>query len=144
MNTLHISNLHKTSGKTRPGTATLICPYGIRTHTNAKRMREGQHRLRCTETDKTQAILVAKRMWEGRHRLRCTEMDKTQAILVAKRMREGRQRLRCTETDQTQAILVAKRMWEACGGLRGGLERREQNGGVQEEVAICGCFELFD
>ena len=120
MNTLHISNLHKTSGKTRPGTATLICPYGTRTHTNAKRMREGQHRLRCTETDKTQAILVAKRMWEGRHRLRCTEREKT------------------------QAILVAKRMWEACGGLRGGLERREQNGGVQEEVAICGCFELFD
>lgn len=72
MNTLHISNLRKTPGKTCPGTATLIGPYGMRTYTNAKRM------------------------------------------------------------------------WEACGGLRGGLERREQNGGVQDEVAICGCFELFD
>ena len=120
MNTLHISNLRKTSGKTCHGTATLIRPYGIRTHTNAKRMREACGGLRYTERDKTQAILVAKRMREGRHRLRCTEREKT------------------------QAILVAKRMWEACGGLRGGLERREQNGEVQDEVAICGCFELFD
>ena len=112
MNTLHISNLRKTSGKTRPGTATLICPYGTRTHTNAKRMREGRHRLRCTEMDKTQAILVAKRMREVRHRLRCTEREKTHAIMVAKRMWEGRHRLRCTETDKTQAIQIAKRMWE--------------------------------
>ena len=112
MNTLHISNLRKTSGKTCHGTATLIRPYGIRTHTNAKRMREACGGLRYTERDKTQAILVAKRMREGRHRLRCTEREKTQAILVAKRMWEACGGLRCTETDQTQAIQIAKRMWE--------------------------------